>query len=727
MKYTIYVVTNGDETTRNKAQRVCSVRAARVNSSEQANIKMPLPRLLPPSKKQQYSVEYPPRVAALLTNYTKRADKTKTHEFEIVLLRHDFDGAFVQQCRDVAARVAFSTLISEMRRYGVEDTAAQLICDRMQPRERNDFLPSTRRWYAGIVAHIQAAKPNKLLVVAGRPGCGKSAMIGVAVRECVNVCPALFDITSESGSEAQMWRSAGAMAKRARRDKRTTLVVVDNADEMSEVEEAQKTFCAIAALATRVTTIVIVNNWYGRGVIGALRRHVEGKGAISKTLTVELLRCEPLPSESEVCDHLALCLPDSNKELRRVVASECGGDVRVAMQRLDIESRLAQATQKRGVTTKDAFARSSPATQLNEAVGEMARMQDDVTRAADTRMRDFYAPLERRVGTLDETNTAHELLFENYPRQLSLFVRSMIDELDMLCEASERISATDLMLTQERSSGMQGADESVPLIAGLGNACKALSRFPALNRFEMKFSRMNNVTAARNNAGAMLDLWTSARAGAQAIMARDTNECVRFLREGKEPRARRAAQLPICALETLSLLGYYVSKQTLTDRIMHVSCALERSVAVVKELQDLKTRGRPRMLEQYEREHAHLEAEHTRSALVIAAQPPNVYVSSLEAAALRCAAVGMNGEQFALVVQVADKLRFGGGAAKPPTKADLAQANRVARQSNQRELGKRRHVQVDAPIVRKRAKADASGAKRGEKDEKAAISDAVNE
>jgi len=710
-----------------------------------------------------------------------------------MLLRNSLPREVVIQCRTRAARVELSSVNAEARRWNIVDETAALICDRLRPRTIDELLPASRGWYRRLLEHVTQANPHRLLVMWGRVGCGKTCLIDL-VRELGGVPTQLFTdaALADTGAEDTLWDSVAQAASRARRDKRKSLVVVDNADTLKQAKLASEAFHRIADANRPVALVAIVNNWYARaGFITALRAHADarpsrlvivpknangtpaGKRArkMFEGLEVVLFKCEPMHTAEDVTKHLKRCVPGADEALAAAIAYEADGDVRAAMQRLDMVARVSSKAAKPAtmaeIGVRDRFASNSPVYQLRDAVDEMRmlslRLSELPSRklalqaaadavlpkakadAAATILKraalvDSYSVVERRFSTLDTARTAEELLFANYPRFLAAELgvsMSQIDELvsiakpedkrkelhrmkmelDAVCELTERLSYADVARTLEERSCYEGASTQITLATGVGVVVRRIASTPSMRAFgtttlKMDFGRAQAHARSVTNAGMLATLDPLLRLCEQL----EGDERIRTLGALKETQLRlpsSALAPPIDRLERVVGIGRYQSRDTLRNYARLRREATERSSTAL--LGRLKAKGRPSMIEAYQCELRALGVD--RRALARHESLVLDTANGVRTAALRAGALGLLERDFVPAVLFAESLRLCIDRPKEYkllTKDEIGREYRAARQAKQSVVGKRHRVDVES-VTLKRGKRQFAEPKREEK------------
>jgi hypothetical protein len=741
MSTVVYVVGDNDSTEYAKMTRVCEARRA----AEAQATDLTLPQA-PPSATAARGVRAPRAAQVDVARLSEIGTKVQlSPDIAVVLLRKDFPRPFVIDCRRRAARVELSSVAVEMRRWSIEDETTALICDRCAPREPSDLLPRSRVWYSRLLEHIRQASTSSLLVMVGRVGCGKTCLVELAGRHAGVV---LTRVSDAEGDEEVLWDKVVGATMVARRDKRISLVVIDNADGLKQPKLAAAAFARIVRLPSRVALVAIVNNWFERdGLMAALRAHSEKrpqparkKKAIADAATgvgkkrsppapfeglkVVKFECKPDHTASEIASLLERCLP---KRFERVVfatiAAECNGDVRVAMQRAEMLARLPT----RGVVTvdeqmrSDAFTIDSPARQLSNAVREMREKQ--------RREKNCFLPIERRFQTLDQAAIAEEMMFANYPNAVSFGPTSLPEfdslkkpgeletalvPLEMTCDLLESLSDADRLRTLEQRSSYKGASNNVTLAFGVGIPA-ALLTMAAPKRhhnFTMDFTRLTNITKTRTNSAVLATLDPLIRI-CEALNS-STNDLQRVyttnLKSGLLTPTSSAVAFSLERFERVLSVGRYISRERCSNDVLRRRQAIELSKSGIALLGRLKACGWPEMMQNYEQEQREL-ARYRDAAMVCAKTGPST-VDALKLAALRAGALGLNEREFAIAVAFADSFRrcidLGDkGALKKAPEADEERAVkelavsmfRSIKNDYRKMLEKRPRVDLDEPML----------------------------
>jgi len=712
-------------------QLVCQARARLANRSKTVTNELALPLRLGgvdrmAAMRHQFSVEYPSRVATLLTNYAKRAPEAKRHVFELILTRSDFPDEFVRLCRDVGTQTTLVSVDNEMRRFGIDRARGELICDRMRPSSRAQFIPSSLSWFDALVAHMRAAKPRRVFVLYGRSGCGKTCMIEPAATESGIGTTKIYDAGIEEVDEKLLWESVLTRARRPRRDGRSVVILLDNAEYLRLGALAMQTLKAIASMdanTARVVLVVIVNNWYARGggVVEALRRQFgdnekqlalqrrNSKHVVKIPFEIVLRHCEPAPSVIEIAAHLKRCVPNATPTLCSLIANECGGDIRCAMQRLDIESRLLTATPMRNVTTTDRFSSQSIAVQLRQTINTMSR---DRKPAEDV---DFCSPLEGDYQTMAMAETAEELLFAGYARVIpSTEDRNVLADLDAMACVVDNLSLVDTIRTTERQQCFVGSHAGITLAVGVTSSCKRLSARPLptwTGAMTMDFKRLTTQTRTRENTAMLASLYSTYTGGTRVTTTSRGDSDVKFTHVGVQSKQRGyvGASISFDAFECVVALASYQSAALLTDYALRIDQSLKLSASSIAMLGRLRGAKKSNMLTAYEQTLRIAHAQKSQTLEIVKKLPATHRADTLSAAAFRCAGVGLNEDEFVRAVQFVDSLRFAGDStaeqekrtAKAITKAEAVKVYRASRVAHKQELGKRQRVNADEPATKK--------------------------
>lgn len=741
MSTVVYVLGDNDSTEYAKMKRVCEARRA----AEAQATDLTLPQA-PPSATAARSVRAPRAAQVDIARLSEIGTKVKLSlDIAVVLLRKDFPRPFVIDCRRRAARVELSSVAVEMRRWSIEDETTALICDRCAPREPSDLLPRSRVWYSRLLEHIRQASTSSLLVMVGRVGCGKTCLVELAGRHAGVV---LTRVSDAEGDEEVLWDKVVGATMVARRDKRIALVVIDNADGLKQPKLAAAAFARIVRLPSRVALVAIVNNWFEReGLMPALRAHAEkrpqparkkkaaadaatGVGkkrsppAPFEGLKVMKFECKPEHTASEIATLLERCLPKRfSRMVHTMIAAECNGDVRAAMQRAEMLARLPtrDAVTLDERMRSDLFTFDSPARQLDNAIWEVHNKRH--------RTENIFLPIERRFQTLDQAATAEEMMFANYPVSVTFGPTNLL-EFDMLkkpgelkaalmplektCEVLESLSDADLLRTLEQRSSYKGASNNVTLAFGVGIPVALLAT--ALDKggyfFTMDFKRMANITKTRSNASLLATLDPLIRI-CEALNS-STNDLQRVyttnLKSGLITLTTSAVPFSLERLERVLSVGRFISRERCSDDVLRRRQANELSKPGVALLGRLKARGRPEMMQNYEQEQREL-ARYRDAAMVCARSAPPT-ADALKLAALRAGALGLNEREFAFAVAFAESLRhcidLGGkaGSKKIPegelegaAKEMAASMFRSIKNDNRKLLEKRPRVDLDEPLL----------------------------
>jgi DNA polymerase III delta prime subunit len=754
----LYVLANGDQSNLAKMVRVCAVRAQAGRAQRSA------PRSLPSVE----SCSAPP-VTDVVVKFV--ADAQITARCDVVLLQHNLDAAFVAHCRATARRVFLSTVSREMADWRVVDETTALICERLKPRLPADLLKTSRIWYNLLKDHVMRAVPQRLMVLCGRVGCGKTCLIDVLVHELGVALTQFVDTNADDdGDEENIWDAVGSVANRPRKDKRISLIVVDNADTLKQSKLANEALRRVVSSTNRVAIVFIANNWFARGgVINAMRTRADTKRrpqkADAKTSSkrdvldrLEIVRVDcDLIQPGEIEEHLRKCLPQSSGAARGVIAHECGGDVRSAMQRLDMETRLKSATNDK--SQRDEFARNSPDYQLRDAVEEMATQADRLRKLPPARISkeialkralaaDFSAPVERRFQTLDTMDTARELLFANYPRMLEdlgttdvtleqakSFETRFNDTLETTCNMVDCMSDADILRTLEMRSSHQGSSMNAPLAFGVSLPAKMLATrgLKRNAKLQMDFTGMQLQSRMRENAAVLATLDPLIRVGSLNLSNEVPVEAMRTMSLRDQPlNVSNTAITSIGAIERVSGLGRYTSSHTVAD-YGERSWRLRFSDVAIRKLGGLK-RGspadgcrpaippQPAMMNAYQIELRAISADRQQAQRLFAGALSREL--ALQTAALRAGALMLTESEFAMATVYADSLRCGfdqrvnwlvpGSQDEPRnsalvTAAEAIKAFRVAKNSEAgRSIGmhKRRRIDVEQPVHKRGKKAD---------------------
>ena len=682
-----------------------------------------------------------PLVAAverILLAYQNAAAALVTPQCAVVLSRNNFDRAFVGECRARAARVELSSVDAERRRWAADEADSALICDRLRPRAIADLLPASRIWYTRLREHIKQADPKRLLVICGRVGCGKSCLVDVAVRDAGAAAAYFTDAgLADDGDEAALWESVVTAALRSRRDKRTTLVVIDNADTLSRAKLALDALRRVARSPQRVALVAIVNNWYGRaGVVNALRAHVDAerkaprarkpvaltaatkkKGVADVKLEIVQFECQPMHTAEAIKEHLCRCAQiaprdQAGVQLCAALARECDGDVRSAMQRLDMILRQRAGGAGGALSQRDVFATNSPVYQLRDAIDEMRALTSKLavlpTRATASKaasaqrlaLTDSYAVVERRFQTLDTAQTAEELLFANYPRMLG-----EQSDLETACEITERLSDADALRTLEQQQCYKGASNNVTLAIGVGAPARLLATRTRSSGagLQMDFARMRAQTRASAHGAMLATLDPLLLHCGRAYDVDQSNDTLFTANFDGERVLHIASTAPpsLERVERVAALGRYASSETSADYYRRRVNATELSRPTIATLGRLKGRARPEMMNEYQMALRALGLD--QKQLDVYAANKIDRTNGLRAAALGAGMLGLTERDFALAAVFADSLRC---CIDPPaeyklvTKDEAVAAFRAAKVAHQKVMLKRRRVDVETPALR---------------------------
>jgi hypothetical protein len=749
MKFTIYVIADNDSDALVNMQRVCARRTA----------------LLHGSKESKYTVEPCARALAIIERIANSTQPPGSNSFEFHLCSDTASNSGVlARCRALQLRVLFTSVAAELRRHRLTTSRGSSICERCAPTSVADAVGSSKVWYAKIRAHVLAADPRALLVVAGAPGVGKTCFIN-AIADELSATTTLLALPNEridSDKEPALYDAiVDAVRSHARSNvvsagkQQRLMIVLDNVDYLHQGKLLVAALREVAAKYTtrKVALIALVNNWFGRHAVNALRKLPPPTK--SSPFRVVLCKCEPVPSAPDIEKHLARVLPQSTAVMRNAIALECRGDVRAAMLRTAFETQTAPAQRKvvqhhsaSGAfieqTAADRFSATSLAQQTAEVVDEMrvrrarvAQLELVWSPAYRGRVGDFVTPVEQRFQTLDTAQTAEDMLFANYPRLLPLAgyaaSTNAAADLDAAACFCETQSLADTMRTTERRQCYKGASENMTLGVGVTVAAAIISRRLPLSRpsyMEMDFKHATVRASSQKTAAMLAHLGATLRVGASLLANADATVFANNS-DGTPPRAEYLSSVGIDVIERVALgAGWFVSDAA----TLHYARRLLES-ATLSAASRLRPRITPYVLRSMEfaevraqiesnrltgivekncarvREAALAEAkkrcalgdEKLDEAKLAAQLEEAAHQQTLVSAAARAAHLGLEESEFVSAVQYAESLHNMGISAKERVTTNGDLLGKIYRETRHRQRAQLRlhRLDIDVPVAKR--------------------------
>lgn len=524
----------------------------------------------------------------LLTRLAGDPAEAATFEFVLVAKQpmRTYSKEFRVRCSSIAASMSFAQ----------PTTICDTIFKTRRPKSRAELVAESRIWYDKLVDHAHRAD-GRPLVLAGRSGVGKSCMMQLVADQCkVQLHHASADdIDGEKfvDEETLYLGMLGEIDKAlAAPNHATLLLVLDDADNGELHAKPLIEFLQLIQqrYTQRLAFVLVLNDWYAQtaGIMTLRKRN------LIKAKT-HLVRCEPLPTAPSIAAHLrrvffknaTAAVPE---RLLYTIASEAGGNVCMAMVRLDFALR---ATPKLSTLDGTTLACSAVNEETTQSAAEQIQMAAYDIRALLERKRDatppqrrkmlpesanLYALVERRFNTLDDAETAESLLHTNIDnllppmpyvvacptrfatdQQVRAKRRELAQSLELLKShalLTELQSDADLVRTHEKESGYAGSDLGVPLMLGVACPLSIVARRQrAKSYMRMEFPYTNAVTRARENGASVETIAKIVR-----LSAALRNDGIERLESNIDddtvyPLARFASSVPIDDIELVCAIG----------------------------------------------------------------------------------------------------------------------------------------------------------------------------